>query len=156
MSHLGPYIVPVVAMLIPIVAIISGAVTQIYNRQSLAQQRIALIARGVPLAEIEAFMKASVPEADEERPVRDPMRSLGHARRAAVVLISVGAGLLAFLLILGVVVLWRVDATSGWIVMACSASGLIPVLIGVGFAFDYKLQAREMSRFGLEVEADRR
>jgi hypothetical protein len=39
-------------------------------------------------------------------------------------------------------------------VLTVAAAGLIPLAIGIGFFIDYNLQKRELSRFGLEVEAD--
>jgi hypothetical protein len=33
------------------------------------------------------------------------------------------------------------------------AAGLLPVAIGVGFWIDYKMQARDLARFGLEVDS---
>jgi hypothetical protein len=153
MAELGPILIPLVAMLIPIVAIIAGVVSQAHAKRLKADQRMALIARGVPLAEIDAFLK---PDQDEtERAVKDPMRSLGNARRAAVVLISVGIGLFAFFIIFGLIALGHIDRTAGWAMLACSGAGLIPLAIGIGFLFDYNMQKGEMSRFGLEVEADR-
>ncbi len=38
--------------------------------------------------------------------------------------------------------------------LACSAAGLIPLSIGIGFFVDYRLQARELAHFGLEVGAE--
>jgi hypothetical protein len=148
MSELSPILIPMLAMLIPIVAIIGGVYTQIHASRLKADQRMALIARGVPLAEIDGFLK---PEREEsERRVKDPMRSLGNARRAAVVLMSVG-----FFLIFGTSALVNINRTAGWALLGCSGTGLIPLAIGVGFLFDYRMQMRELSRFGLEVEADR-
>jgi hypothetical protein len=153
MSELSPILIPMLAMLIPIVAIIGGVYTQIHASRLKADQRMALIARGVPLAEIDGFLK---PEREEsERRVKDPMRSLGNARRAAVVLMSVGFGLFGFFLIFGTIALVNINRTAGWALLGCSGTGLIPLAIGVGFLFDYRMQMRELSRFGLEVEADR-
>jgi hypothetical protein len=36
-------------------------------------------------------------------------------------------------------------------VLVVAASGLIPLVIGIGFVVDYQLQRRELSRFGLEI-----
>ena len=153
MNELGPVLVPIVAMLIPIVAIISGVFSQMHAKRLKADQRMQLIARGVPLAEIDAFLK---PDHDEnERQVKDPMRSLGNARRAAVVLISVGMGLFGFFVIFGAIALFNINRTAGWALLGCSGAGLIPLAIGVGFLFDYRMQVRELSRFGREVGADR-
>jgi hypothetical protein len=155
MNEFSPILVPIVAMLIPIVAIIAGAYSQAQKSRLRADQQMALIARGVPLAEVEAFMQRTSPVTADDRPVRDPMRSLGNARRTATVLISLGVGLTIFLLIFGGIMRAHVDQTAGWALMACSAAGLIPLAIGIGFLFDYNMQKREMSRFGLELDAGR-
>jgi hypothetical protein len=148
-------LIPIVALLIPIVAIIAGAASQAHQRRLRADQQMAMIARGVPLAEIEAFMQRTAPVDHEDRPIKDPMLSLGNALRTATVLISLGAGLIVFFLIFGYIMLQHVGTVAGWVLIAVSASGLIPLAIGIGFLFDYNLQKRELSRFGLEVGADR-
>ena len=51
--------------------------------------------------------------------------------------------------------LTHVDKDAGWVLIAVSAAGLIPLAIGVGFLVDYNLQKRELSRFGLEIAADK-
>jgi len=154
MNEYSGILIPIVAMMIPIVAIIGGIYSQVNAARLRADQRMALIARGVPLAEIDAYFKTQ-PE-DGQRSIKDPMRSLGNARRAGTVLISVGVGLVVFFLIFGSVLLARVDQTAGWALIACSAAGLIPLAIGIGFLFDYNLQKREMSRFGLALEDEKR
>jgi len=156
MNNLSPIWIPIVAMMIPIAGIIAGALGGYQRRRASADQQMAMIARGVPLAEIEAFMQRTTPIANEDRPINDPLRSLSNSRRAAVVLISVGTGLIIFFLIFGSVMLTHVDKDAGWVLIAVSAAGLIPLAIGIGFLFDYNLQKRELSRFGLEVEADKR
>jgi hypothetical protein len=138
----SPFVIPLGAFVVAIVAIVSGIVSQMHARRTKADQRMALLARGVPIAEIEAILKSS--SEHEERPVKDPMRSLGNARRAAVVLISSGLGIITFLVLVSYIVQER-DVLAG------AAVGVIPLLIGVGFVVDYQLQKREMSRFGLEV-----
>ena len=148
MHDLSPILIPVIAMLIPIVAIVGGYYTQVQNRRIKADQQMAMLARGIPLAEIEAYMKTLPGEEEEERArVKDPMRSLGNARRTAIVLISLGLGLIGFFVVLEIILAVRP-------VLAGAAAGLIPLAIGIGFAIDYQLQKREMSRFGLEVGAD--
>jgi hypothetical protein len=109
-----------------------------------SEERMAMLARGVPLAEIEKMLGVG----DEEKPpVRDPLRSLSNARRAGIVLVSVGVGLILFFLVLTAILQVR-EVLSG------AAAGLIPLAIGVGFFIDYNLQKRELSRFGLEVGAE--
>ena len=144
-------LIPIVALAIPIVAIVGGIANQMHAARLKADQRMALIGRGVPLAEIEAFLKTQ-PDPGEQ-PVKDPMRSLGNARRTAMVLIPLCIGLMAFFLLFGTVMLTKVNTTAGWALIACSAAGLIPLAIGIGFLIDYNMQKREMARFGLELES---
>jgi len=70
-----------------------------------------------------------------------------NARRAGIVLVSLGVGLVLFFAALSVVVHVRE-------VLAGAAAGLIPLAIGIGFFVDYNLQKRELSRFGLEIGAE--
>jgi hypothetical protein len=140
----SPFIVPVAGCLVGIVAIVSGIWLEGHKRRMKSEERIAMLARGVPLAEIEKMLGAG----DEEKPAaKDPLRSLGNARRAGIVLVSVGVGLILFFLVLTAVVQVRE-------VLAGAAAGLIPLAIGIGFFIDYNLQKRELSRFGLEVGAE--
>ena len=81
---------------------------------------------------------------DDGKPAKDPIQSLANTRRTAIVLISSGAGLILFFLVLA----WIVSDHE---VLSGAAVGLIPLTIGVGFLIDYNLQKRDLSRFGLEV-----
>ena len=140
----SPFIVPVAGCLVGAVAIISGIWLEGHKRRMKSEERIAMLARGVPLAEIEKMLGVG----DEEKPpIKDPLRSLGNARRTGIVLVSVGVGLILFFLVLTAIVQVR-EVLSG------AAAGLIPLAIGVGFFIDYNLQKRELSRFGLEIGAD--
>ena len=140
----SPFVIPVAGCLVAIVAIVSGIWLDGHKRRMKSEERIAMIARGVPLAEIEKMLGTG----DEEKPaVKDPLRSLGNARRTGIVLVSVGVGLILFFLVLTAILHVR-EVLSG------AAAGLIPLAIGIGFFIDYNLQKRELSRFGLEVGAE--
>jgi hypothetical protein len=139
----SPFIVPVAGCAVGAIAIVSGIWFEAQQRRNKAEQRMAMIARGVPIAEIERLLGSG----DEEKRVRDPLRSLGNARRTGIVLVSLGVGLILFFVVLSVVVQERA-------VLAGSAAALIPLAIGVGFFIDYNLQKRELSRFGLEIGAE--
>lgn len=155
MNEYSGILIPIFALMIPIVAIIAGAYSIAHQRRLRADQQMAMMARGIPLAEIEAYLQRTEPLEKGDRPIKNPMRALANARRTAMVLISLGIGLTVFFLIFGSIFLHRIDATAGWALIAVSASGLIPLAIGIGFLFDYNLQMREISRFGLEVGADK-
>ena len=139
----SPYIVPVAGCLVGIVAIVAGIWLDGHKRRIKSEERIAMISRGVPLVEIENMLGAG----DEKPPVKDPMRSLGNARRTGIVLVSVGVGLTLFFITLSYIVQER-DVLAG------AAIGIIPLAIGIGFFIDYHLQKRELARFGLEVGAE--
>lgn len=139
----SPFIVPVAGCAVGIVAIICGIWLEGHKRRIKSEERMAMIARGVPLNEIEKMLGAG----DEKPPVKDPMRSLATARRTGIVLVSVGLGLALFFITLSFIVQER-DVLAG------AAVGIIPLAIGIGFFIDYNLQKRELSRFGLEVGAE--
>jgi Domain of unknown function (DUF6249) len=137
---MSPFVVPVAGCMVGIVAIVSGIWFEAQKRALKSQERMAMIARGVPIPEIEKLLGTG----DEEKRVKDPMRSLGSARRTGIVLVSVGIGLALFFVTLSVILRER-DVLTG------AAIGIIPLAIGIGFFVDYNLQKRELSRFGLEV-----
>src|ERR1700686_4272239 len=139
----SPFIVPLGAFCLAIVAIIAGHLGAASRARAKAEQRMAMIARGMSIEEIERLLGA--PGTPEISP-KDPLRSLGNARRAGLVLASLGVGLVLLGLALAVILSER-D------VLACSAAGIIPLAIGVGFLFDYRMQKRELSRLGVEVES---
>jgi hypothetical protein len=140
----SPFVVPVAGCAVGAVAIISGIWFEAQQRRNKADQRMAMLARGLPIAEIERLLG---PGDEEKQTPKDPMRSLGNARRTGIVLVSVGAGLILFFLVLTAILQVRA-------ILSGAAAGLIPLAIGVGFFIDYYLQKRELSRFGLEVGAD--
>jgi Flp pilus assembly protein TadB len=140
----SPYIVPLGAFAVAIVWVIAQAFSASQARRMKADQRMAMVARGLPASEIEQMLG---PRVDDGRSVKDPLRSLGNARRSGIILVSVGVGLSLFFLAL-MVILQERDVLAG------AAVGIIPLAIGIGFFIDYYLQKRELSHFGLEVGAE--
>jgi len=138
----SPFIVPLGAFVVAIVAIISGIISQAHTSRIKAEQRTAMLARGMSVTEIEQLLGK---RGDDEKTVKDPMRSLGNARRTGIVLCSSGIGLMVFFFALTVILRERE-------ILAGAAIGFIPLCIGIGFFIDYHLQKREMSRFGLELD----
>ena len=68
----SPFIVPVAGCLVAIVAIVSGIWLDGHKRRMKSEERIAMLARGVPLAEIEKMLGPG----DEEKPaVKDRART---------------------------------------------------------------------------------
>ncbi len=139
-----PFIVPLGAFAVAIVAVIAGIWSQAHAVRVKAEQRMAMLARGMSVAEIEQLLGSGQ---DEKKAPKDPLRSLGNARRAGIILVSTGVGLMLFFFALTAIIGVH-EILSG------AAVGLIPLAIGIGFFIDYSLQKRELSRFGLEVDAE--
>jgi hypothetical protein len=142
----SPFSVPLGAFLVAIVAIIGGIWSQAHARRVKADQRLAMLARGIPLAEVEAVLSKEMEAEQKTSP--NPMRRLANSRLTALILISSGLGISIFFIILTIVLNER-DVLSG------AAIGVIPVAIGIGFLVDYQAQKRALARFGLEVEPDK-
>lgn len=139
-----PFMIPVAAFAVAIVAIVAGIWSQAHARRVKAEQRMLMLSRGMSIAEIEKLVGTNEEEA---RPPRDPLRSLSNARRAGIILVSSGIGLMLFFITITIILHQRN-------VLVGAAVGLIPLAIGIGFFIDYNLQKRELSRFCMEVDAD--
>jgi hypothetical protein len=144
----SPFIVPVAGVVWLTIMGISSMVGKAHSQRLKADQRMAMLQRGMSAEQIAQILQ---PEESDEcgQAVRtkDPLRSLGNARRAGIVLVSIGLGVVVFGLLLTEILQVRE-------VLTVSATGLIPLAIGIGFFVDYGLQKRELARFGLEVAAD--
>jgi Flp pilus assembly protein TadB len=141
-------LVPLGAFAVAIVAIVSGAMSQAQARRVKAEQRLAMLQRGMTAEQIATILKpADDEEAVNSTKTKDPLRSLANARRAATILVSVGAGMILFGLSLTIIQRDRE-------VLIVAATGLIPLALSIGFFVDYRLQQRELARFGLEVGAE--
>ena len=140
----SPLVIPLGAFVVAIVAIVSGIWSDANNKRIRADQRMAMLARGMSIEDIEKVLgKAN----DADRPPKDPLRSLSNARRAGIVLVSSGIGIMLFFISLEIILRER-EVLSG------AAVGLIPLAIGIGFFVDYNLQKRELSRFGMEIDPE--
>jgi hypothetical protein len=129
--------VPLGAFCVAIVGIISGSVSQAHSRRIKAEERMALIARGLPLAEIEKLMGHDA-NVDERLP-RSPVGRMRGSRTTALVLIGVGLGLAAFGAMLAAIERDRE-------VLVVAAVSVIPLAIGIAFFVDYRLQKAEVER----------
>ncbi|SEB41394.1 DUF6249 domain-containing protein [Terriglobus roseus] len=138
----SPFVVPVAGCVMILGLGIAGIYSEIRNKELRSQERISMLNRGVPLADIERMMRSAT---EEEKKVRDPLRSLGNARRTAIVLISMGIGVGIFGLLLFAILQIRPT-------LIVPAAGVISLCIGLGFLVDYNMQKRELSRFGMEVD----
>lgn len=117
-----------------------GIYSEMDQKRIRSQERMTLLARGMSIEDIERLQRQVQNEG-----VTDPVRTMNNIRRTAMILFGSGAGVLAFGLLLAAILTNRV-------VLIVAAAGLIPIAIGVGFWIDYKMQARDLARFGLEVD----
>jgi hypothetical protein len=136
--HWSPFMIPLGAFVVGIVAIVSGVTGGAYKQRLKTEQRLAMLARGMSASDIEKVLNA------DGRAAKDPLQGIASTRRTAIVLISTGVGIMLSFLVLA----WIVNEHE---VLSGGAFGLIPLSIGVGFFIDYTLQKRDLSHFGLEV-----
>jgi hypothetical protein len=139
--NVNVFMIPIGAFAVAIVAIVAGVMGEAHRQRLKADQRLAMVARGMSAEDIDKLLGKTN---EDGKRVRDPIQGLVNTRRTAIILISSGVGLMLFFFCLMIVV-------SEHDVLAGACVGLIPLAIGVGFLIDYKLQKRDLSRFGLEV-----
>ena len=143
-----PFIVPIAVFAWLAIAGVAQVIGSVQKRRIQADERMAMLQRGMSIEQIEQLLKPAKGDCGEDgAKTKDPLRSLSNARRAGVVLVSIGIGLVVFGVLLASILQVRE-------VLAVSATGLIPLAIGIGFFVDYGLQKRELARFGLEVGAE--
>jgi hypothetical protein len=140
----SPFIIPVVAMLIPIVAIIAGVVGKMNADRLRMEERMALLARGLPVEEVERLLtprdQAMLGDAVavSGRP-GGAARTAQQIRLTAIILICCGLSMAAFFAMLAPIVQERE-------VYAGAVAGVIPFGIGIGFLIDYGARKRELER----------
>jgi len=118
-----------------------GIYSEMDQKRLRSQERMTLLARGMSIDDIERLQRQVQTE-----DVADPVRTMNNIRRAAMILFGSGVGIVVFGLLLAAILQMRV-------LLIVAAAGIIPIAIGVGFWIDYKMQARDLARFGLEVDA---
>jgi Flp pilus assembly protein TadB len=136
----SPFVVPVAGCLMILGLGIAGIYSEMDQRRLRSQERMTLLARGMSVDDIERIQR----QAANDDAV-DPLRTLNNIRRTAMILLACGLGIVVFGLLLAVILQIRV-------LLIVPAAGLIPFAIGIGFFVDYKMQARDLARFGLEVD----
>jgi Flp pilus assembly protein TadB len=136
----SPFIVPVAGCLMILGLGVAGIYSEIDQKRIRSQERMTLLARGMSIDDIERIQRQT---ANED--AIDPVRTLNNIRRTAMILFGSGIGIVLFGLLLATILQMRV-------LLIVAAAGLIPLAVGVGFFVDYKMQARDLARFGLEVD----
>jgi hypothetical protein len=134
------FVVPVAGCLMILGLGLFGIYSEIDQRRVRSQERMTLLARGMSIEDIERLQRQV-----QNEDASDPVRTLNNIRRTAMILFGSGGGIILFGLLLAVILQIRV-------LLIVPAAGLIPLAIGLGFWVDYKMQARDLARFGLEVD----
>lgn len=130
----SPYIVPVAGTVMILGIVLGGIWSGVRTREMQAQERLAAIAKGLqppPSPEELAFSK--IPRE------LNLSRQRQSSQRAGLVLAFTGLGLGLF----GVALAWILAVRP---VLAVSATGFIPLAIGVGFLVDAKLKSKELEK----------
>jgi hypothetical protein len=117
-----------------------GIYSEMDQKRLRSQERMTLLARGMSIDDIERLQRQA---ANDD--ASDPVRSMNNIRRTALILFGCGVGIILFGLPFAYIL-----KTSALLIVP--AAGIIPIAIGMGFFIDYKMQARDLARFGLEVD----
>jgi hypothetical protein len=134
----SPFIVPV-AGCIMIAAIVGfNAWGSARKRQIESEERLAAIARGVPIPPTEAEVALT-----RNRPSLDSVRRRDNVRRGGIVLVATAAGLILFFVALTVILQQRA-------ILSGVACALIPLGIGAGLLIDARIQTREIELLKFE------
>ena len=128
----SPYVVPVAGCVMILGIVGFGVLAGIRDREMQSQERLAAIAKGVPIP----------PTATEialmhGKPAADLARRQANIRLAGIVLLFSAAGLILTSIALAVVLQQRY-------VLCAAAAALIPLGIGIGFLVDTRIQSRKL------------
>lgn len=140
----SPFIIPVAGCVMILGMSVASMWAKVRSEEIRSHERLARIAQGLPVepAWVEEPVRTAGP-APAGRPVpvasRQQVNDGGKARRAGVVLVSIGVGLIGFFAVLAVIVQVR-EVLSG------AAVGVVPLAIGIGFLVDARLKRQEYER----------
>jgi hypothetical protein len=137
---LSPFVVAVAGCLMILGLGAFGIYSEMDQKRLRSQERMTLLARGMSIDDIERLQRQV-----QNEDVSDPVRTMNNIRRTAMILFGSGVGIVAFGLLFAAIMQLRV-------LLIVPAAGIIPVAIAIGFWIDYKMQARDLARFGLEVD----
>lgn len=127
----SPFVIPVAAFALVLGIVIANNIANYNTRKLQSEERMAAIAKGLPLPE---------PSAEPVAVVDQRKRARG-LRTGGIVCVAVGVGLALFSFALT----WIVGEHD---VLAVAAAGLIPLAIGVGLLVDYAFQMRDLNSSG--------
>jgi len=125
----SPFIVPVAISEIVPGIVIATTIAGYFTRRLQSEERLAAIAKGIPIPE-------PIPE---PIPIVDQHRRARAMRTGGIVCVATGLGVSVF----GLLLTWIVQEHD---VLVVAAAGLIPLAVGAGLLIDYAFQMRDLER----------
>jgi hypothetical protein len=125
----SPFMVPVATFAFVLGVIIVNQFFRYHANKLRSEERMTLIAKGLPLP--------PEPESDRSFSLEARLRVAHGIRTGGIVTVFVGIGLILFSFAL-TLILHQHE------ILAVAASGLIPLAIGIGLLIDYQLRAKSI------------
>ena len=138
----SPFIVPVFGTIMILGIVVSRIWSGVRIREMQSQERLAAIAKGIPIPP--AYDRApprpgSHASAFPAGDIFAPTPRRAKDRRAGIILVSIGFGMVAFFIFLSAILHVRE-------VLIPAAAGLFPLAIGIGLLIDARIRSSELSR----------
>ena len=127
LKHLAPFAVPLMALLIPIVAIIMRGLVRIKRNQYLHETIRIMTEKGLPIPP--ELISAVVGDPQQQPKTWSPTAQL----RSGIINIAIGLGLM--------LLFQEMHPEENWL----WAIGMIPFMIGVGFLLIWWIESRKKS-----------
>ncbi len=142
----SPFIIPVAGCVMVACIVVSSVWAGVRSQEIKSQERLARIANGLPVdanwdeATVKAAMEPPAEPGVHGAAARGGKVNDGSgARRAGIVLVSIGAGLFLFFAMLATILRVR-EVLSG------AVAGVLPLAIGIGFLVDARIKKAEYER----------
>jgi hypothetical protein len=136
----SPFVVPVAACVMALGMSGFGAWSSARKRELQSQERLAAIAKGMPLPPTPDEIAAM-----HGRPGPDVARRRANVRLWGMIMLGLGLGMVLFFIALAAVLQVRP-------VLSGAAAGLIPLGIGIALLIDVRLQRNEASQVDAAAE----
>ena len=140
----SPFIIPVAGCVMILGMTASSMWAKVRSEEIKSHERLARIAQGLPVETPTNWEEVTLKAATEQGSAgpavsRGKVNDGSGARRAGIVLVSIGVGLFSFFLALAAIV--QVHE-----VLAGGAAGILPLAIGIGFLVDARIKKQEYER----------
>jgi hypothetical protein len=133
----GPFLIPIAAFAMVLGIVIANNTSNYYTRRMQSEERMAAIAKGIPLPIPESPAASLI----DGYAVVDRWKRARALRTGGIVLIAIGIGVSIFSFVLEAIV-------RDHDVYVIAAAAIIPTAIGVGLLVDYYFQVRDLHSLG--------